>query len=158
MTSVLDFKMKDISGKDKALSEYRGKVLLIVNVASKCGLTPQYEGLQELYTKYKDQGFMVLGFPANNFAAQEPGSNSEVAEFCQKNYGVEFDMFSKISVKGPDQNPLYKFLTQDSGQPGEIKWNFQKFLVDKSGRVVANIDPKTEPLELAPKIEELLKA
>lgn len=156
MTSVLDFKMKDIRGKEKALSDYKGKVLLIVNVASKCGLTPQYEGLQELFAKYKEQGFMILGFPANNFAAQEPGSDSEVAEFCQRNYGVDFDMFSKISVKGTDQNPLYKFLTQESDQPGEIKWNFQKFLVDRTGRVVANIEPTTDPKALEPRIEELL--
>lgn len=156
MASLFDFKLKDIQGRDKNLTAYKGKVLLLVNVASKCGLTPQYKGLQELFEKYKDRGLMILGFPANNFGAQEPGSETEISEFCDTNYGVKFDMFSKISVKGADQHPLYAFLTTDSGQPGEIKWNFHKFLADRTGKVVANIDPQTEPKELEKMIEELL--
>lgn len=157
MTSVLDFTMKDIRGRDKRLADYKGKALLLVNVASKCGLTPQYEGLQSLYDKYKDRGFMILGFPANDFMSQEPGGETEIAEFCEANYGVRFDMFAKISVKGPDTHPLYRFLTTESDHPGEIKWNFHKFLVDRTGKVVANIGPRTEPKELEPMIEELLR-
>lgn len=156
MTSVLDFTLKDIRGRDRALSEYKGKVLLIVNVASKCGLTPQYKGLQELYDRYKERGFMILGFPANDFLWQEPGSDEKIAQFCETKFGVSFDMFSKISVKGRNIHPLYKFLTTESGHPGKIKWNFHKFLVDREGNVVANIQPRTEPEEIAPLIEKLL--
>jgi glutathione peroxidase len=156
MASVLDFTMKDIRGREKHLADYKGKVLLLVNVASRCGLTPQYEGLQALFDKYKDRGFMILGFPANNFLWQEPGSDEQIAEFCDTKFGVTFDMFSKIDVKGKSQHPLYKFLTKESEHPGAIKWNFHKFLVDRSGKVVANIDPKTEPKALEKQIEELL--
>jgi len=151
-----DFEMKTITGHTKKLSDYKGKVVLLVNVASQCGLTPQYKGLEELYRRYKDQGLVVLGFPANNFGAQEPGTDAEIAAFCDTRYDVSFDLFSKISVKGSDIHPLYQFLTRDSGHPGEIKWNFHKFLIDREGKVVANIDPRTEPQDLAPMIAELL--
>jgi glutathione peroxidase len=156
---LYDFVMKTIDGKDKSLSDYKGKVLMIVNVASKCGHTPQYKGLEELYEKYKDKGFMILGFPANNFLRQEPGTNEEIKKFCTLNYGVTFDMFSKISVKGDDQHPLYRFLTKDSPAPGAIKWNFQKYLVDRKGNVVEKIEPGTEPMDkgVITSVENLLK-
>lgn len=156
---LYSFTMKTIDGKDKSLSDYKGKVLLIVNVASKCGYTPQYKDLEALYEKYKDRGFMILGFPANNFLWQEPGTNEEIKKFCTTNYGVTFDMFSKISVKGKDQDPLYKYLTEESPVTGNVKWNFQKYLVDRNGNVVAKYQPDTKPLEqeVTAKIEELLK-
>jgi glutathione peroxidase len=146
--SVYNFVMKDIDGNEVALSDYQGKVLLLVNVASKCGYTTQYEGLQKIYSKYKDLGFLVLGFPANNFKDQEPGTNEEIKEFCQLNYGVEFQMFSKISVKGDDIHPLYQFLTSREGSgeySGEITWNFNKFLIDGSGKVINRFDSKDKP-------------
>ncbi len=146
--SILDFKMKDIDGKDVKLKKYKGNVLLIVNTASKCGFTPQYEGLEATYKKYKDQGFAVLGFPANNFNGQEPGTNEEIKEFCTTKYKVTFPMFAKISVKGNDQDPLYKFLTSKETNPnfaGEISWNFNKFLIDKKGNVVARFSTKEKP-------------
>lgn len=143
---VLAFTVKRLDGADQPLADYRGKVVLIVNTASKCGLTPQYKGLEALYQSKKDQGFVVLGFPANNFGNQEPGSDAEITDFCAKNYGVMFPMFSKISVKGEDQHPIYQTLT---GLPaplgGDIRWNFEKFLVDRSGKVIARFDPKTKP-------------
>lgn len=154
--SVLDLSAKTINGEVKKLSDYRGKALLIVNVASRCGLTPQYTGLQALYEKYRDKGFEILGFPANNFLAQEPGSDQEIQTFCSTKYNVTFPLFSKISVKGDDIHPLYKFLTTESGHPGEIQWNFHKFLVDRNGQVVANISPRTEPKDLEAQIEKLL--
>ena len=147
-SSVLDFKMKDIDGKDVKLNQYKGKVLLVVNVASKCGYTPQYEALQAGYAKYKDQGFLILGFPANNFGGQEPGTATEIKEFCSSKYKVTFPLFAKISVKGDDQDPLYSFLTgkeTNSEFAGDIKWNFTKFLVDRSGKVVARFEPKVKP-------------
>jgi len=147
--SVLDFTMKSIDGKDVPLSTYKGKVVLIVNVASKCGFTPQYEGLQALYEKYRDKGFMILGFPENDFLGQEPGSDQEIKAFCTSKYGVSFDMFSKISVRGKDKHPLYRFLTEKSTDPrfaGEIEWNFQKFLVGRDGQIIARFAPKTEPM------------
>ena len=147
-TSVLDFKMRDIDGNDVKLDKYKGNVLLIVNTASKCGYTPQYEGLQSTYTKYKDKGFYVLGFPANNFGAQEPGTETEIKEFCTSKYHVTFPMFAKISVKGEDQDPLYKFLTDKTTDPefaGDITWNFNKFLVDRKGHVVARFSSKDTP-------------
>ncbi len=156
MTSVYDFKLKEIRGKEKSLADYKGKVLLIVNVASKCGLTPQYKGLQELFDKYKDQGFMILGVPSNDFMGQEPGTEAEIVEFCDMNYNVKFDMFSKVKVKGDEIAPLYKFLTKESEKPGDIAWNFQKFLVDRSGKVIANIHPKTEPKDIEKDIAALL--
>jgi len=145
---VLDFKMRDIDGNEVKLDKYKGKVLLIVNTASKCGYTPQYEGLQSVYTKYKDKGFYVLGFPANNFGAQEPGTETEIKEFCTSKYHVTFPMFAKISVKGEDQDPLYKFLTDKATDPefaGDITWNFNKFLVDRKGKVVARFSSKDTP-------------
>lgn len=146
--SVLDFKMRDIDGKDVKLKKYKGSVLLVVNVASKCGYTPQYEALQATYAKYKDQGFSVLGFPANNFGSQEPGAETEIKEFCTSKYHVTFPMFAKISVKGDDQDPLYSFLTSKDTDPefaGDIKWNFSKFLIDRKGKVVARFEPKVKP-------------
>jgi glutathione peroxidase len=157
MASIYDFKMKDIKGQERSLSDFRGQVLLLVNVASKCGLTPQYKGLEELYEKYRERGFAVLGFPSNDFAGQEPGTEREIQDFCDLNYKVQFPLFSKIAVKGESQDPLYKYLTQSSAHPGEIQWNFQKFLINKKGEVVANIGPKTEPREIDSQIEKLLQ-
>jgi glutathione peroxidase len=144
----LDFRMTSIDGEEVELAEYKGKVVLMVNVASKCGLTPQYEALQAIYEKYKDDGFVILGFPANNFGAQEPGRNAEIKEFCAVNYGVSFPMFAKISVKGEDLHPLYGFLTSKSTNPqygGDIKWNFTKFLIDRKGKVINRFEPQTKP-------------
>jgi glutathione peroxidase len=156
--SVYDYAAKTIDGKDKKLAEYKGHPLLIVNVASKCGLTPQYEGLEELNKEYGSQGLRVLGFPANEFGAQEPGSNDEIKTFCTSNYGVDFDMFSKIVVKGDGIHPLFDFLTKSSPFPGDIKWNFNKFLVDKHGNVVGRFEPQVEPTspEVRAAIEKLL--
>ena len=156
MSKLYEFEMKTIDGSSKSLADYKGKPLLIVNVASQCGLTPQYRPLQELYEKYKDRGFAVLGFPSNNFGKQEPGTESEIKTFCESKFGVTFDMFSKISVKGSDIHPLYTYLTKESEQPGDIGWNFHKFLVDKEGKVVENIDPRTDPSTLESKVEALL--
>ena len=142
------FKMKDIDGNDVKLKKYKGNVLLIVNTASQCGYTPQYEGLQALYDKYKAEGFYVLGFPANNFKGQEPGTNEEIKEFCTTKYKVTFPMFAKISVGGADQDPLYKFLTSKDTNPnfaGDITWNFNKFLIDRDGNVVARFSSKDAP-------------
>ena len=146
--SVYDFTMKNIDGQDINLDAYKGKVVMIVNVASKCGFTPQYEGLEALYDKNKDNGFVILGFPANNFLSQEPGSDTEIKEFCSTKYHVTFPMFSKISVKGSDQHPLYTFLTNKTSDPdfaGDISWNFNKFLLDRSGKIVARFGSKDAP-------------
>ena len=146
--NLYDFVVSDIDGKEIPLSTYAGKTLLIVNVASKCGFTNQYEGLQKLYERFQEQGFLVLGFPANNFMNQEPGSDSEIKAFCSTNYGVTFPMFSKISVKGKDIHPLYEFLTSKETNPefsGRITWNFNKFLIDKTGKVVARFGTRTRP-------------
>lgn len=146
--SVLDFKMKDIDGKDVKLNKYKGKVLLVVNTASKCGYTEQYAGLQNIYDKYNAKGFYVLGFPANNFGGQEPGTAEEIKEFCTTKYKVTFPMFAKVSVKGEDQDPLYKFLTQKETNPafaGDITWNFNKFLVDRKGKIIARFTSKDAP-------------
>jgi glutathione peroxidase len=153
------FTMKDIDGKDMPLSAYKGKVLLLVNVASKCGNTPQYKGLEEAYQKLHGQGFEILGFPANNFGHQEPGQNSEIKSFCELTYGVKFPMFAKISVKGADMDPLYHYLTTETDFKGDIGWNFAKFLVNRQGRVVARFDPSTkvESPEVMAAIEEALK-
>ena len=145
---IYDFAPKSIDGKEVNLDEYRGKTLLLVNVASQCGYTPQYEGLQKVYSKYKDRGLVVLGFPANNFGAQEPGSDQEIKTFCSTRYKVTFPMFSKISVKGPDKHPLYKFLTEEKTDPkfaGEVSWNFNKFLIDKNGNIVGRFESKDTP-------------
>ena len=146
--SPLDFKVKDIDGKDVNLADYKGKVVLIVNVASKCGFTPQYKGLEALYKKYQDQGFVIIGFPANNFHSQEPGSDAEIKAFCTGKYDVTFPMMSKISVKAPDQAPIYKFLTEKETAgdfAGDISWNFNKFLIDRNGVIMARYTSKTTP-------------
>lgn len=147
MDGIHGFTMKTIDGGKRPLSEYRGKALLVVNTASKCGFTPQYKGLEALYEKYRERGFEVLAFPANNFMGQEPGSNAEIAKFCELEYGVSFPLFSKISVKGRDIDPLYAWLTKDSGFAGDIGWNFTKFLVAPDGSVVARFDSRTDPLD-----------
>ena len=144
--TVYDFTVKDIDGKDVSLSQYKGKVLLIVNVASLCGNTPQYKDIQNLYEKYSSKGLVVLGFPANNFMGQEPGSDKEIKQFCTKEYAVTFPMFSKISVKGKDIAPLYSYLTQKSENgviDAPVKWNFQKFLIGKNGTVITSVAPGT---------------
>ncbi len=175
--SLYDFSVKKIDGTSINLGQYKGQVALVVNVASKCGLTPQYEGLEKLYKEYKDQGLVVLGFPANEFLSQEPGSNSEIQEFCRMNFGVEFPMFEKVVVKGESQHPLYQFLTTASpeatmkpngtlidrlsskglitGKAQDIKWNFEKFLVNKKGEVVRRFSPELDPLD--PLIIEAIK-
>ncbi len=155
--SIYDHTMAALNGTPTPLSNFKGKVMLIVNVASQCGYTPQYEGLQALSAKYKDQGFVITGFPANNFGGQEPGTNEEIGAFCKSKYGVTFPMFSKISVKGADQAPLYKFLTGKTGS--EIQWNFTKFLVDRNGNIIQRFEPAVEPLsrELAGAVESALK-
>ena len=148
MASIYDFTMKDIDGNDVSLATFRGKVVMIVNVASKCGFTKQYAGLQTLYERFRERGLVILGFPANNFLWQEPGTDGEIKQFCSLKFGVTFPMFSKISVKGSDQHPLYRTLTDDKANPGfggAISWNFNKFLVDRSGRVVARFGSRTEP-------------
>jgi glutathione peroxidase len=161
-SSVHEFTMDAINGTPTPLASFKGKVLLVVNVASQCGYTYQYEGLQALYMKYKDQGLVVVGFPANNFGAQEPGSNAEIGAFCKSKFGVTFPMFSKISVKGSDKAPLYQFLTDTNANPktgGEIPWNFTKYLVDRDGKVLARFDAPVEPgsKELTSAIEAALK-
>jgi glutathione peroxidase len=148
MKSVYDFTVKDIDGKDASLGQYRGKVVMIVNVASKCGFTPQYAGLQRIYDQYKDKGLVVLGFPANDFLWQEPGTDAEIKSFCAMKYSVTFPMFAKISVKGGDMHPLYKFLTEEASNPGfggKITWNFNKFLLDRTGKTVARFATRTAP-------------
>ncbi len=157
-----EFTLNSIDGRPAPLAAYQGKVILIVNVASRCGFTPQYAGLEALYEKYKDRGFAILGFPANNFGGQEPGTNEEIKTFCSTKYNVTFPMYSKISVKGDDQAPLYRFLTDKEANPatgGEIQWNFTKFLVDKSGEVVARFEPKVTPelADVAGAIEKALR-
>lgn len=159
---IYDFTMQNIEGEDVDLAEFNGQVVLIVNVASKCGFTYQYEGLQKIYEQYKDQDFTILGFPANNFLKQEPGTNAEISNFCSINYGVTFPMFAKISVRGKDIHPLYKFLTNKETNPettGKITWNFNKFLIDREGKIVnrfgSRVKPESEKLTSA--IEEELK-
>lgn len=146
--NVYEFAMKDIDGKEVKFDAYKGKVVMIVNVASKCGYTSQYEGLETIYKKYKDQGLVVLGFPANNFMGQEPGTEKEIKEFCSTKYGVTFPMFSKISVTGVDQHPLYTYLTSKESNPefgGDISWNFNKFIVNRNGKIVARFGSKDKP-------------
>jgi len=148
--SIHQFKVKDIEGKDFDLASLKGKKVMIVNTASECGLTPQYEQLQELYTEFKDKDFVIIGFPANNFGAQEPGSNATIATFCSRNYGVTFPMMEKISVKGSDMHALYHFLTEKNKnglEDNEVKWNFQKYLIDKDGHLVKVIAPTTLPID-----------
>jgi len=156
--ALYGFTMKTIDGKPKSLGDYRGKALLIVNTASECGYTPQYAGLEKLYESYRDRGFMVLAFPANDFGAQEPGSDAQIKQFCSSRYGTHFDLFSKISVKGKEQHPLYAYLTGLKGFEGDIRWNFNKFLVDPSGAVVARYPSGVDPTsaELTAKLESIL--
>jgi glutathione peroxidase len=147
-TSFYDFTVKDIRGEDFPLSQLKGKKVLVVNTASKCGFTPQYEGLQELYEKYGGDDFMIIGFPANNFGKQEPGTDEEIASFCQINYGVSFPMMSKISVKGDDQHPLYKWLTSKSEngvEDSNVSWNFQKYMIDEEGQLVGHLATTVKP-------------
>ncbi|HEX9059982.1 MAG TPA: glutathione peroxidase [Clostridia bacterium] len=180
--NIYDFKVKSIDGEEVSLSKYKGKALIIVNTASKCGFTPQYEDLQKLYEKYNEQGLEILGFPSNQFAEQEPGSNSEVKNFCLVNYGVSFPLFEKIDVRGPDADPLFQFLTEQKPFKGfnldhpigkilssmlqekfpeylegdSIKWNFTKFMIDKNGNVVSRHEPTTSPLDMESEIKQLL--
>jgi len=156
--TVYAFTMKANDGKEKSLADYKGKVLLIVNTASECGFTPQYKGLEELYEKYKDKGLVILAFPANNFGAQEPGTDTQIREFCTVKYHVTFPLFAKSEVKGSGINPLYKFLTTQAGFDGDITWNFNKFLVDRKGVVVARYDSRVTPTsdELEKDVEKLL--
>ena len=159
MASIYDFEVNTISGKTVPLSNYKDKVLLIVNTASKCGFTPQFSGLETLYTELHDEGLEVLGFPCNQFLKQDPGSDSEISEFCSLNYGVTFPMFSKIEVNGDNTHPLYKYLKSEAkGMLGseKIKWNFTKFLVNKEGEVVKRYGPNTEPKDISSDIKELL--
>ena len=158
MTSIYDFTAKTLGGNDVSLADYKGQVLLVVNTASKCGFTPQYEGLEKLYENLHPKGLTVLGFPCNQFGAQEPGSADEIGQFCQVNYGVSFPMFAKIDVNGPDAHPLYNYLKHEkSGLFGNrIKWNFTKFLVDRAGKVIARYAPTTKPKDLQQPIERLL--
>jgi glutathione peroxidase len=157
--SIYDFKTTTIDGETVSLSHYRGQVLLIVNVASRCGFTPQYQGLEQLYKKYRGRGFTILGFPCNQFGKQEPGSESEIKEFCRTSYQVTFPLFSKIDVNGPDAHPLYKFL--EAAKPGilgtkGIKWNFTKFLVDQHGKPVKRYSPRSTPESITPDLDRLL--
>ncbi len=161
-SSVHDFTLTTIDGQTAPLSAYKGKALLLVNVASKCGYTPQYTGLQQLHQEYKDKGLVVVGVPANNFGGQEPGTNEEIKTFCSRTYNVSFPMMSKVSVKGDDKTPLYQYLTSPEANPataGDVKWNFTKFLVDKNGKVVARFESKVKPdaPELTSAIEQVLK-
>jgi glutathione peroxidase len=161
--TIYEFSVKTIDGSPKSLGDYRGKALLIVNVASRCGLTPQYEGLEQLHEAYGSRGLAVLGFPANEFGAQEPGSNDQIKEFCTSRYGVKFDMFAKVKVKGPGIDPLFLYLTSketDAAFAGDIKWNFNKFLIGRDGSVLARFEPQVEPTspEVKRAIEKALEA
>ncbi|MNO13040.1 Hydroperoxy fatty acid reductase gpx1 [compost metagenome] len=158
--SIYDFEANTLRGQEESLSKYKGKVLLVVNTASKCGFTPQYKGLQEVYDKFKDRGFEVLGFPSNQFAGQEPGESEDIAEFCEINYGVTFPMYEKIDVKGDGAHPLFKYLTKEA--PGvlgskSVKWNFTKFLVDQEGHVLKRFAPQTTPDQIEADIAKLLE-
>jgi glutathione peroxidase len=161
VSDLYDFTPRDIDGEARPLRDYQGKVCLVVNVASKCGLTPQYDGLQRLYERYRDRGLEVLGFPCNQFASQEPGSEAQIAAFCSSSYGVTFPLFAKVEVNGDDRCPLYAWLsgqpTQPDG-PGDIQWNFAKFVIDRTGNPVARFQPQTEPeaAELTAVIEAAL--
>jgi glutathione peroxidase len=161
MKSLYDIPLKDIDGKPTSLKAYQGKVLLIVNVASKCGFTPQYKGLEAIHLKYQSRGFTVLGFPCNDFGAQEPGSNEQIKQFCTADYSVTFPMFDKLHVKGSEQHPLYAALTgKEAPFPGDVGWNFGKFLIGKDGKIVKRFDSKVTPesAEVTAAVEEALKA
>ena len=159
MTSIYQFEAELLDGKNKSFADYEGKVLLVVNTASKCGFTPQFAGLEKLYQQYKDQGFLVLGFPCNQFGGQDPGSNDQIGAFCQKNYGVDFPMFAKVDVKGPEAHAIFRYLTNNSkGVLGNgIKWNFTKFLIGKDGKVLNRFAPTTKPEDLQAEIEKALQ-
>ncbi|MCB9775586.1 MAG: glutathione peroxidase [Nitrospiraceae bacterium] len=159
-SQIYDFIMEDIENKPRSLSEFKGQVIMIVNTASFCGNTPQYAGLQTLYERYRDQGFTILAFPANDFGKQEPGDNKEIAEFCYTKYSLEFPLFSKITVLGEQKHPLYRYLTEDTNFKGEITWNFQKFLINRKGTVIARYDPRQKPLspEIVNDIENTLQS
>ena len=157
--SIYQFKVTDLTGKEFDFASLKGKKILVVNTASKCGLTPQYENLQTIYDQYKDKNLVIVGFPANNFASQEPGTSGEIAEFCKQNYGVTFPMMDKISVKGNDMAPIYQFLTQKSKnglEDSEVQWNFQKYLIDENGHLAKVISPQTLPT--APEVVNWIKA
>ncbi len=158
MTSIYQFEAELLEGENKSFSDYEGKVLLIVNTASKCGFTPQFAGLEKIYEKYKDQGFEVLGFPCNQFGGQDPGSNEQIGEYCQRNYGVNFPMFAKVDVKGPNAHVIFRYLTNNSkGILGNgIKWNFTKFLINKKGEVINRYAPTTKPEDIEGDIEKAL--
>lgn len=158
MTNIYQFEAELLDGKNKSFANYEGKVLLIVNTASKCGFTPQFAGLEKLYEKYKDQGLEVLGFPCNQFGGQDPGSNEQIGAYCQKNYGVTFPMFSKVDVKGPEAHILFRYLTNNSkGILGNgIKWNFTKFLIGKDGKVLNRFAPTTKPEDMESEVEAAL--
>ncbi|QGG46454.1 glutathione peroxidase [Heliorestis convoluta] len=157
--SIYDFTVKTITNEDRSLADYKGKVMLIVNTASNCGFTPQYKGLQRLYEVYQDRGFVVLGFPCNQFMNQEPAANEEIMSFCELNFGVTFPLFAKIDVNGPNAHPLYQYLTKN--KPGllgstAIKWNFTKFLIDREGKIVERYAPTDKPEQIEQKIQDLL--
>lgn len=159
MSDFFSFSAKNPSGSEVSLSDYKGKVVLVVNVASKCGFTPQYTGLESLFKKYQDRGLVIIGFPCNQFGAQEPGSDSEIQSFCQLNFGVSFPVLAKVEVNGPNAHPVYNWMK--SSAPGllgteAIKWNFTKFLIDRSGKVVSRFAPTTKPEDLEKEIEKLL--
>ena len=160
---VYDFSALSLDGREVSLAQYKGQVMVIVNTASKCGFTPQYAGLEELYRQYKDRGVVVLGFPCNQFGAQEPGTSADIAQFCELNYGVSFPIFAKVDVNGANAHPLYKFLKNERSGIlgvlglGAIKWNFTKFLVDRDGKVAGRYAPTITPAQLAPEIDKLLQ-
>ncbi|PZE21782.1 glutathione peroxidase [Paenibacillus xerothermodurans] len=158
MSSIYDISVETADGSTKQLSEYKGKVLLIVNVASKCGFTPQYAGLEQLHQAWKDRGLVILGFPCNDFGGQEPGTTEEIQQFCRMNYGVTFEVMGKVEILGDNKHPLYKLLTQQSAPPGDVKWNFEKFLINRDGTVAARFSSKVAPQdgELIQAIERLI--
>jgi glutathione peroxidase len=160
MTSLSDFKANDLAGVEQDLAAYAGKVVLVVNTASKCGFTPQFEGLETIYEKYVDEGLVILGFPCNQFASQDPGTNEEIGAFCQKNYGVSFPMFEKIDVNGDEAHPLYQWMKAEKGGMlgAAIKWNFTKFLIGRDGQVIKRYGSTTTPEKIAPDIEKALSA
>jgi glutathione peroxidase len=154
MSNIYDFSVEDADGKDQSLSQFQGKLVLIVNTASKCGFTPQYKGLQELYNQWQAQGLEILAFPCNQFGGQEPGDNAAIQDFCELTYGITFPVFAKIDVNGDNSHPLYKYLRSQKGD--DIKWNFTKFLVDRNGEVLDRYSSKTTPQEIGVEIEKLL--
>jgi glutathione peroxidase len=158
MANIYDYTQKMLDGKDRPLADYKGKVVLVVNVASECGLTPQYKGLEQLHEKYAGRGLAVLGFPANEFGAQEPGTSEQIQQFCRTQYGVKFDMFAKVKVKGTGIAPLFDYLTNKTSNPafgGEIQWNFNKFLIGKNGEILGRFEPKVEPT--SPEVEQAIE-